>query len=76
MKTHINSLDSLDVMTFQVISGVDRGYFDLPMPGKDWTIGAQQQVSLETPNPPVRQLNGIVADWSGKLDAWRRIQSF
>ena len=43
-------------------------YFDFHPPGNDWTIDPGQQVSLYTPNEAVKQGNGVIADWSGKIE--------
>ncbi|CAE7674473.1 unnamed protein product [Symbiodinium pilosum] len=40
----------------------------MPEPSTGWTIPAGATVKLYTPNAPVRQGNGVVADWSGKLE--------
>eukprot|EP00439_Symbiodinium_sp_Y106_P012629 s287_g1.t2 len=43
-------------------------YFDLPEPSAGWTIPPGATMEVFTPNVAVRQGNGVVADWSGKLE--------
>lgn len=43
-------------------------YFDLDMPESGWTIPSNSSVVLKTPNAAVMQGNGVMADWSGKLE--------
>mmetsp|Transcript_32141 Transcript_32141/g.74041 ORF Transcript_32141/g.74041 Transcript_32141/m.74041 type:complete len:769 (-) Transcript_32141:155-2461(-) len=43
-------------------------YFDMPEPSTGWTIPAGATAELYTPNAPIRQGNGVIADWSGKLE--------
>eukprot|EP00931_Biecheleriopsis_adriatica_P056864 TRINITY_DN33729_c0_g1_i1.p1 TRINITY_DN33729_c0_g1~~TRINITY_DN33729_c0_g1_i1.p1 ORF type:complete len:1072 (+),score=165.04 TRINITY_DN33729_c0_g1_i1:69-3284(+) len=43
-------------------------FFDLDMPENGWTIPFNSSVVLWTPNAPITQGNGVMADWSGKLE--------
>jgi len=43
-------------------------YFDFEEPQEGWTIAANASVVLWTPNAAVLQGNGVLADWSGKLE--------
>eukprot|EP00435_Cladocopium_sp_Y103_P044041 s455_g12.t1 len=43
-------------------------YFDMPKLATGGSIPAGAVVQLFTPNDPVKQGNGVTADWSGKLE--------
>ena len=43
-------------------------YFDFERPGEDWTIAPGERLTMYTPNEAVRQGNGVLADWSGKME--------
>ena len=48
-------------------------YFDMPKLSTGWTIPAGAVVQLFTPNDPVKQGNGVTADWSGKLEFYPNV---